>query len=156
VDSGKGFQFTGGSGGHGLDPRTTDVRIMDPVTGGKYEYPNGYVSYSNGSGQAVNSYTGQIRRSARPTTVVALALLMKIEDLFTDADRRRLTAQPEMDPLTEASALQEAQLLDVRVHALSSTVGLLFDLRTALQFMEGNTALLIARLPVEFGSSVGS
>jgi RHS repeat-associated protein/fimbrial isopeptide formation D2 family protein len=59
VDSGKGFQFTGGSGGHGLDPRTTDVRIMDPVTTGKYQYPNGYVSYSNGSGQAVNPYTGQ-------------------------------------------------------------------------------------------------
>ncbi|HMC07952.1 MAG TPA: hypothetical protein VKL22_01330, partial [Actinomycetota bacterium] len=54
-----GFQYTGGSGGHGLDPRTTSVRIMDPVTGGKYAYPNGYVSYSNASGQAVNPYTGQ-------------------------------------------------------------------------------------------------
>jgi hypothetical protein len=52
-------RFTGGSGWHGLDPRTTDVRIMDPVTSGKYQYPDGYVSYSNGSGQAVNPYTGQ-------------------------------------------------------------------------------------------------
>lgn len=83
--------------------------------------------------------------------MVALALLMKLEDLFTDADRRRFAAQPEMDPLTEASALQEAQLLGVRVHALTSTVGLLFDLRTALQFMEGNTALLIVRGVREFG-----
>lgn len=57
VTSGKGFQFTGGSGGHGLSPRTTDIRIMDPVTGGKYPYPNGYASYSNGS-QTVNPFTG--------------------------------------------------------------------------------------------------
>ncbi len=66
VDSGKGFQFTGGSGGHGLDPRTTDVRIMDPVTTGKNQYPDGYVSYSNGSGQAVNPYTGQTVGKADP------------------------------------------------------------------------------------------
>ena len=66
VDSGKGFQFTGGSGGHGLDPRTTDVRIMDPVTTGKHQYPDGYVSYSNGSGQAVNPYTGQTVGKADP------------------------------------------------------------------------------------------
>ena len=59
VASGKGFQFTGGSGGPGLDPRVTDVRVMDPVTGGKYPYPNGYVSYSNEAGQAVNPATGQ-------------------------------------------------------------------------------------------------
>jgi hypothetical protein len=59
VESGKGFQFTGGSGGPGLDPRVTDVRVMDPVTGGKYPYPNGYVSYSNEAGQAVNPATGQ-------------------------------------------------------------------------------------------------
>ena len=32
---------------------------MDPVTGGKYPYPNGYVSYSNEPGQAVNPATGQ-------------------------------------------------------------------------------------------------
>ena len=56
---GDGIQFTGGSGGHGLDPRVTDVRIMDPVTKGKYQYPNGYVSYSNASGQAVDPFTGK-------------------------------------------------------------------------------------------------
>jgi hypothetical protein len=59
VDSGKGFQFTGGSGGHGLDPATSDVRIMDSVTSGKYQYPNGYASYSNSAGQAVNPYSGE-------------------------------------------------------------------------------------------------
>lgn len=59
ADSGKGFKFTGGSGGNGLDPRTTDVRIMDPVTTGKYQYPSGYGSYGNASGQTVNPLTGQ-------------------------------------------------------------------------------------------------
>jgi hypothetical protein len=59
VASGKGMQFTGGSGGHGLDARVTDVRVMDPVTGGKYPHPNGYVSYSNGAGQTVDPTTGQ-------------------------------------------------------------------------------------------------
>lgn len=50
-----GVQYNGGSGGNGLDFRVTNVRIMDPTP----RYPNGYVSYSNGSGQAVNPFTGQ-------------------------------------------------------------------------------------------------
>jgi hypothetical protein len=50
-----------------------------------------------------------------------------------------------MDPLTEDDALQEAQLLDVRFDALRSTVGLLFELRTALQLREANTGVLVAR-----------
>lgn len=57
--TGSGFQFRGGSGGHGLDPRVTDVRIMDPVVGGKHPLPNGYVSYGNASGQTVNPWTGR-------------------------------------------------------------------------------------------------
>ena len=59
VRSGNGFQFTGGSGGNGLNSRVAGVRIMDPVTSGKYTYPNGYVSYFNEAGQTVNPYTGQ-------------------------------------------------------------------------------------------------
>lgn len=66
VSGGKGFQFTGGGGGHGFDPRTTNVRIMDPVTTGQYTYPNGYVSYSNASGQTVNPYTGQTVAKSDP------------------------------------------------------------------------------------------
>lgn len=66
VRTGKGVQFTGGSGGHGLDPRVMDVRVMDPVTTGKYPYPNGYVSYSNAAGQAVNPYTGQTLARSDP------------------------------------------------------------------------------------------
>ena len=57
--SGNGIQFTGGSGGRGLDPRVTDIRVMDPVTTGKYTYPDGYVSYSNAAGQTVSPVTGQ-------------------------------------------------------------------------------------------------
>jgi hypothetical protein len=59
AESGNGIQFTGGSGGRGLDPRVTDVRVMDPVTTGKYPIPGGYVSYSNGAGQTVSPVTGQ-------------------------------------------------------------------------------------------------
>ncbi len=59
VESGKGFMFHGGSGGHGLSDAASDVRIMDPVTGGKYPKPNGYASYLNGGGQTINPFTGQ-------------------------------------------------------------------------------------------------
>jgi hypothetical protein len=66
VESGKGFQFTGGSGGNGLDSRVAGVRVMDPVTGGKYPYPNGYISYMNAEGQTVNPWTGQTVSNADP------------------------------------------------------------------------------------------
>jgi hypothetical protein len=59
VESGMGFMFRGGSGGHGLSDAASDVRIMDPVTGGKYPKPNGYASYLNGGGQTINPFTGQ-------------------------------------------------------------------------------------------------
>lgn len=66
VESGKGFQFTGGSGGKGLSPEVTDFRFMDPVTTGKYQYPGGYGSYSNGAGQTVNPLTGQTIAPSNP------------------------------------------------------------------------------------------
>lgn len=59
ADSGKGFQFVGGSGGHGLNPKAVDLRIMDPVTKGPYKYPSGYGSYGNSGGQTVNPLTGR-------------------------------------------------------------------------------------------------
>jgi RHS repeat-associated protein len=55
---GAGFQFTGGSGGHGLHPTTSDVRIMDPYLSGPYPKPNGYASYLKG-GQTVQPFSGQ-------------------------------------------------------------------------------------------------
>ena len=69
VRNGKGFQYTGGSGGHGFDPRTAHVRIMDPTPprGTSAGYPAGYVSYSNARGQPIEPYTGRTlsRRDAR-------------------------------------------------------------------------------------------
>lgn len=71
--------------------------------------------------------------------------MITIEELLSlDARLRRFAAQPEMDPLTEDHALQEAQLLDVRFDVLHSTVGLLFELRVALQLREANTGVLVA------------
>lgn len=71
---------------------------------------------------------------------------MIVEDLLLPDSRwREYAAMPEMDPLTEDDALQEAQLLDVRFNALRSTAALLFELRTALQLREANTGVLIVR-----------
>lgn len=75
--------------------------------------------------------------------------MMSVEDLLWAWPNLTATT-PEMDPLVEADALQEAQLLDLRVHALSSTVGLLFELRTALQLREGNAAVLAVHGVREF------
>ena len=55
AENSAGFRYTGGSGGNGLNPRVSDVRIMNPTS----KYPNGYISYSNASNQAVNPFTGQ-------------------------------------------------------------------------------------------------
>lgn len=70
---------------------------------------------------------------------------MIIDGLFTDPSRRSYAAMPEMDPLTEEGALQEADLVAVRVDVMTASAGLLFDLRNALQLRSGNAALLIAR-----------
>ncbi|MER6733177.1 hypothetical protein [Streptomyces puniciscabiei] len=70
------------------------------------------------------------------------------------AARREISALAEAadpDPLREADALQEAQLLDSRVCQLTSTAALLFELRTSLQFDTGNAALLVVRGLTSFG-----
>jgi hypothetical protein len=59
------------------------------------------------------------------------------------ADQWVPTGAPEMDALTEEGALQEAQLVDVSFDPTRQRVGLLFDLRQALQLRRANTALLI-------------
>lgn len=48
------------------------MRIMDPVTSGKYKYPNGYAAYMNGAGQTVNPLTGQTIPRADPFAHVPL------------------------------------------------------------------------------------
>jgi hypothetical protein len=80
--------------------------------------------------------------------------MITVEELLSqDAHLRRFAAQPEMDPLTESDALQEAQLVDVRFDALHSTVGLLFELRVALQLRSDNTGVLVAHGVREFSWS---
>ena len=70
---------------------------------------------------------------------------MKIDDLMSlDPELRRYASMPEMDPLTEEDALQEAQVADVRFDALTRVVGIIFELRQALQLREANTGVLIA------------
>jgi hypothetical protein len=69
---------------------------------------------------------------------------MRIDELLDDPCRRKHAAMPEADALTESDALQEAQLLDVRLDALRSSVWLLFDCRGALQIEMGNTAVIVA------------
>ena len=50
---------------------------------------------------------------------------------------------PEMDPLTEKDALQEARLNEMTFDAVNRRVGLLFDLRGALQLRMSGTGLLV-------------
>ncbi|MET9538047.1 polymorphic toxin-type HINT domain-containing protein [Streptomyces sp. NPDC006553] len=66
VDTGKGWAYDIPAGTEGLDPRVVQVRVMDPVTTGKYQYPNGYVVYMNKAGQSVNPLTGQTVSKADP------------------------------------------------------------------------------------------
>ncbi|WP_322734612.1 RHS repeat-associated core domain-containing protein, partial [Streptomyces sp. NEAU-H33] len=66
VATGKGWAYDIPAGTKDLDPRVTQVRVMDPVTTGKYQYPNGYVVYMNKAGQSVNPLTGQTVSKADP------------------------------------------------------------------------------------------
>jgi hypothetical protein len=59
-----GVAFTGGSGG--ANGQVSTMRIMDPVTSGKYQYPDGYVKYENANGQGVDPYTG--KTGSKPDT----------------------------------------------------------------------------------------
>ncbi|KNZ32430.1 MAG: hypothetical protein AD742_11775 [Methylibium sp. NZG] len=56
-----GFGYTGGSGGAGMCPATSNVRVMNPTSanGPSPGYPNGYVNYQNSLGQSINPYSGQ-------------------------------------------------------------------------------------------------
>jgi hypothetical protein len=70
---------------------------------------------------------------------------MKIDDLLGLAPGLRKHASlPEMDPLTEEDALQEAQILDVRFDVTAGIAGILFELRQALQLQEASTGVLVA------------
>jgi RHS repeat-associated protein len=59
-----GVAFTGGSGG--ANGQVSTMRIMDPVTSGKYQYPDGYIKYENANGQGVDPYSG--KTGSKPDT----------------------------------------------------------------------------------------
>lgn len=59
--NGAGVRYAGGSGGPGLSPKVSGVRIMEPTApkGPSPGYPTGYSSYTNAAGQTVNPTTGR-------------------------------------------------------------------------------------------------
>lgn len=68
---------------------------------------------------------------------------MTLRELFAGARVTALVGSPEMDPLTEEDALREAQLNEVLFDAVNMRVGLLFDLRVALQLRMAYTGLMV-------------
>jgi hypothetical protein len=58
---------------------------------------------------------------------------------------------PEMDPLTEQGALQDAQLVEVMFDAVSRRLGWLLDLRMAFQLRMANTGLVVFEEVEGFG-----
>ncbi|MFE0688237.1 polymorphic toxin-type HINT domain-containing protein [Streptomyces xiamenensis] len=72
ANNGNGMRYSIPSGTDGLHPRVVEIRIMGPVTSGKYQYPNGYVVYHNASGQKVNPLTGQTIGNSDPYAHIKL------------------------------------------------------------------------------------
>lgn len=60
VRNGAGLEYQIPSGTAELSEKVASIRIMDPVTSGKYQYPNGYAVYMNTQGQRINPLTGQM------------------------------------------------------------------------------------------------
>ncbi|WP_417266375.1 RHS repeat domain-containing protein [Brumimicrobium sp.] len=56
----RGIQFVNGNSGFGLSSRVHGFRFMDPITSGKYLYPNGYGNYFNSSNQSIHPYSGNM------------------------------------------------------------------------------------------------
>jgi hypothetical protein len=68
---------------------------------------------------------------------------MRLRDLLRGDVADTMVGSPEMDPLTEKDALQEARLNEVIFDAVNRRVGLLLDLRGALQLRMAYTGLLV-------------
>src|ERR1700687_3360272 len=72
-----------------------------------------------------------------------MEVVMRLRDLLGGHLTGAMIGSPEMDPLTEKEALQEARLNEMIFDAVNRRVGLLFDLRGALQLRTAYTALLV-------------
>src|SRR3989442_1569614 len=79
-----------------------------------------------------------------------MAIAMTVDELLRSPQLRNYAAMPEADALTQADALQEADLLDIRFLAAESSLAMLFDLRTSLQFRMANTAVMVLHSIYEF------
>ena len=66
-----------------------------------------------------------------------------LRELFGGAPLVDLVGKPEMDPLTEVDALQEARLSEVLFDAVCGRAALLLDLRGSLQLRMAYTGLLV-------------
>lgn len=76
-----------------------------------------------------------------------------LRDLVYAMPPRMPTRRPEVDPLAEPDALQEAQVIEVAFDAPGGRLGVLFDLRQALQLRLGNTGLMTFEGVEEFSWS---
>jgi hypothetical protein len=70
---------------------------------------------------------------------------MTLRDLIAGTPVTAMVGLPEMDPLTEEDALRDAQLNEVLHDAVNMRVGMLFDLRGAMQLRMANTGLIVLR-----------
>src|SRR5260370_37282495 len=68
---------------------------------------------------------------------------MRLGDLLESDVADAMVGSPEMDPVTEKDALQEARLNEMIFDAVNRRVGLLFDLRGAVQLRMAYTGLLV-------------
>ncbi|GGK59996.1 hypothetical protein [Nocardia camponoti] len=70
-------------------------------------------------------------------------LMITIEDLAFSDDRPTWDGMTDEGSLAEVDALQEMQILDIRVSPLVGKVAILLEARTALQFRAGNSVLCV-------------
>ena len=66
VTTGKGLEYAIPRGTPELHPNVVSVRIMDPVTSGRYQHPNGYAVYMNKEGQSISPFSGETVSNADP------------------------------------------------------------------------------------------
>lgn len=70
---------------------------------------------------------------------------MKIFELLVGLHSQLDDVPLKMNPFYDRWTLQEAQIIDIRHDVLSGAVGVIFELRQALQLDEANTGVLVCR-----------
>ena len=88
--NGQGFQFTGGSGGHGLSPAASDVRIMDPKPGGPYPLSERLRVILQCAGSGHRPVQRANRRQERCDVALGVRPVI-LEEFLTSDDRKRVS-----------------------------------------------------------------